>query len=113
MKAADQIRLAKLLAMTTSNHDGEALAAARKANAMVQKLGMSWENIICPEAGQDNVVQPVSHHAEAQHLYQAGKGIIDAFERNFLRGIMGFKTLSGKQQATLDGIKAKVLAGGD
>ena len=110
MKTSDQTRLAKLLSMTTSSNDNEALLAARKANALLQKLGMSWEGIVCPTVDQDNVAQPVPHHAEAQHLLQAGKGIIDAFERRFLIGIMGFKNLSDKQQATLDGIKRKVTA---
>jgi len=110
MTAAEQKRLVKLLAMTTSNHDGEALAAARKANAFVQKLDMSWESILCPEQEQDNVAQPVPHHAEAKHLLQAGKGIIDAFERRFLIGIMGFQSLSDKQKSTLANIKNKVMA---
>ena len=39
-QAAD--RLAKLLGMIGSQHDGEALAAARKAHQCLHQLGLTW-----------------------------------------------------------------------
>jgi hypothetical protein len=43
-------RLAKLLGMTTSRHDGEALVAARMAGKLVRELGLTWEQAILPAA---------------------------------------------------------------
>lgn len=39
-------RLIKLIGMTGSSHDGECLAAIRKANALLVAADMSWEDII-------------------------------------------------------------------
>jgi hypothetical protein len=38
----DKDRLAKLLNLTESEHDGEALAAIRKANDLLRQYGASW-----------------------------------------------------------------------
>ena len=38
--------LIKLLKMTTSSSDGEALVAARKANAELAKFGGDWETLL-------------------------------------------------------------------
>ena len=39
-------RIAKLLELTASPHDGEALAAIRKANELLQGLGGTWTKLI-------------------------------------------------------------------
>jgi hypothetical protein len=46
MTAPDRQRLAKVLGMTGSAHDGEALAAIRKANELIVAAGMTWDEII-------------------------------------------------------------------
>ena len=38
--------LIKLLKMTTSSHDAEALVACRKANAELQKFGGDWDTLL-------------------------------------------------------------------
>jgi hypothetical protein len=38
----DRARLAKLLALVGSDHDGEALSAARAADRLVRRAGLSW-----------------------------------------------------------------------
>jgi hypothetical protein len=43
-QAAD--RLAKLLGMIGSHHDGEVLAAARKADQCIRQLGLTWGDVI-------------------------------------------------------------------
>ena len=45
MSILDAERFAKVLALASSNMDGEALAALRKANAMLQSAGMSFIDI--------------------------------------------------------------------
>ena len=42
----DKERLAKLLNMTGSDHDAEALAAARKANEFLRLNRKSWEDVL-------------------------------------------------------------------
>lgn len=42
----DVDRLVKVLAMTTSDHDGEALAAIRKANAILKEQGLTWAEFV-------------------------------------------------------------------
>lgn len=42
----DRQRLIKLMNMTTSSNDGEALAAIRKANALLKVNGMNWSEFI-------------------------------------------------------------------
>jgi len=41
-------RLAKLLELTASNHDGEALVAVRKANETIERIGITWTEILVP-----------------------------------------------------------------
>ena len=50
-------RIAKCLELTASNHDGEALAAARKANKLREMLGTTWTELI---EGPRTVAQPVA-----------------------------------------------------
>jgi len=40
-------RVVKLMALTTSTNDMEALAAVRKANATLDREGVSWEKLLC------------------------------------------------------------------
>ena len=42
----DRALLVKLLGMIGSAHDGEALAAARKADAIVKSAGMTWLDVV-------------------------------------------------------------------
>ena len=39
-------RLAKVLGLLDSAFDGEALSAARRAHAMVQRAGLSWSDVL-------------------------------------------------------------------
>lgn len=45
----DKDRLVKLLGMTTSEHDGEALNAMRMANALVQAAGKTWAEVLATQ----------------------------------------------------------------
>jgi hypothetical protein len=46
MDAATRKRLAKLLARTNSPHEGEVLVAARKANELLAKLRLTWDDVL-------------------------------------------------------------------
>lgn len=62
-RVLDRERLVKLLGMTGSAHDGEALNAIRLANTELQKAGATWETLLAhPEAGRR---EPDGPRAEA------------------------------------------------
>jgi len=54
--------LAKCLEMVNSDQDGEALAAARKANALREKMGIGWEEVLRGTPG------PIRHDAPSPRL---------------------------------------------
>jgi hypothetical protein len=47
----DRARLAKLLALVGSDHDGEALSAARAADRLVRRAGLSWTEALSVDDG--------------------------------------------------------------
>jgi hypothetical protein len=50
MVELDKERLAKLLSMTSSDHDAEALAAIRKANELLRLNKKSWSDVLGSDA---------------------------------------------------------------
>lgn len=47
--ALDRDKLAKVLALTTSQSTHEALAAARMANQIIADAGLSWSDVLAPQ----------------------------------------------------------------
>lgn len=47
----DRARLARVLEMMSSTHDGEALNAARAATKMVRDAGVTWEQVLSGRTG--------------------------------------------------------------
>jgi hypothetical protein len=75
----DRERLAKILALTASTNDGEALAAIRKANDIVRGEDMTWDDVLVQlvpavsnvhvTVHRNSFVTPEFHEAmEAWHL---------------------------------------------
>lgn len=62
--------LAKILAMTTSDNDGEALNAVRMANTMVTEAGETWEKVL-GSGLQRPVTVTVTRHAAPEQRQQA------------------------------------------
>jgi len=52
-------QLAKILEMLSSAHDGEALAAARRADAMVKASGEDWAALLGVEVAAGSQLDPV------------------------------------------------------
>ena len=109
LSSADLSTLAKILGLIGSNHDAEALAAARKAHALVRAKGTTWPTVLGIDADQPTIPEPI-HLTLARDLLGRGKGICTDWEMRFLRGVLAFKTLTHQQQQSLDGIRAKVDA---
>ncbi|MBL6613784.1 MAG: DUF2786 domain-containing protein [Reyranella sp.] len=55
MRGRERERLVKLLSLTNSSNDGEALAALRKCNDMLKQHRLNWDDIVVGEA--DRVVK--------------------------------------------------------
>ena len=101
---SDLQKLAKLLGMVGSAHDGEALNAARKAQALIQDKGATWFDAF--GVGETSAPVPIHHELVRDLLKQ--KAILDDFERSFLIGILSYKKLSEKQAETLQNIEQKL-----
>lgn len=110
LSPADRSTVAKLLNLIGSDHDGEALTAARKAHQLVQERGETWPEVLGIGEAPPELPPEPEHLSLARDLLGRGKGIITRWERDFLVGIMSFKTLLPKQQSSLDGIREKLDA---
>ncbi len=58
-KTLDRDRLAKLLGMVGSDHDGESVSAARHADRLVRQSGMSWREIVADNSPHHPLRAPV------------------------------------------------------
>lgn len=67
--ALDRIQLAKILELLGSAHDGEALAAARRAHALVKSAGESWESVLA-----DRQAAPVGTATEPHTAHRPSAG---------------------------------------
>jgi hypothetical protein len=48
----DRQRLARICSLFGSDHNGEALAAARQAEKIRKKVGVTWEELLVPSIRQ-------------------------------------------------------------
>ncbi|MFL5254384.1 MAG: hypothetical protein ACJ8AI_16080 [Rhodopila sp.] len=54
----DRQRLARVCGLLGSEHDGEALAAARQAEKLRKKVGLTWEELLVSSARQRSADPP-------------------------------------------------------
>jgi hypothetical protein len=81
MELAKRTRLIQLLGMIGSDHDGEALNAARLAQRLIGSLQMTWEDVLA--GGNGKISQE-----DMQVLFDAGfrKGYDDGYRRGLAEG---------------------------
>ena len=107
MSALDRNRLAKLLCMMGSNHDGEVLAAARQAERLRADAGLTWPEILLPR-----LPSPPGQHVRTVDLIAFVLQHVDAlteWERGFVRSIAAQRfPLSPKQAAIVERLAEKV-----
>jgi hypothetical protein len=72
MDPATRARLINLLARTTSEHDGEALAAAKKANQLLGRLGLTWGDVISNRTPDPTPRRTAGGSAEAPRSTASG-----------------------------------------
>jgi hypothetical protein len=97
--AVDRQRLARVLGMLGSTHDGEVLAAARLAESIRARADISWAKLLAADSADDahDLIIRCLDHPE----------LLTDWEVEFLRG---FAEPSPKQLAILERIAAKVRA---
>src|SRR5438046_480259 len=105
----DRDRLAKLLGMLGSAHDGEALAAARQAERLRADAGLTWHEIVIPA-----LPSPRPQRRGAMTLGQAIQFVLDhedaltAWESDFARSIQRQSSpLSPKQIGIIERLVEK------
>jgi hypothetical protein len=101
----DRQRLARLLGMTGSAHDGEALNAARLADRLVKDRGATWPDVLIP-------LQREPLHSTWRRVCAELAARPDGhrpWERRFVTDLSKFPRLSSKQRCVLQEIAARVL----
>ena len=111
MNGQDTERLAKLLGMLGSQHDGEVLAAARKCCEFLRSRNLQWRDVL---GGSSTVKMRQTYRREppAKHTFTwREKAMRCSFsiglrsrEREFLENILLRRSLTEKQQQWLDDI---------
>ena len=102
-------RLAAVLGMLGSAHDGEALAAARMAERMRREAGATWHELLA--ASEPHTATEAPPWRQLVQSCQARPGRLTAWEVGFVREIAGYtREPSQRQMAILAGIAAKAAA---
>src|SRR5690348_7385544 len=60
----DRVRLAKVLGLLGSRHDGEVLQAARTAQLMIGQAKVTWSDLLGVKAGEEPAPLPQDDEAE-------------------------------------------------
>ena len=118
-----RLRLARLLGMTGSAHDGEVVNAARLADRLVRENGLTWRDVVAPVGrGLASVPEPedVSIDAirrdwrrAAQWCLSRGGNVLRDKDRDFLRAIIGYRRCpSDPQLVWLHGLVNRTIAAG-
>jgi hypothetical protein len=72
----NRLQLAKILELLSSEHDGEALSAARRADAMVKASGEDWAAVLGVELPSGSLLDPpVQAQPAAQPQKRRGREI--------------------------------------
>jgi hypothetical protein len=65
MPALDRDKLAKVLGMLGSRHDGEVVTAGRSAHILLKDAGVTWTEVLAPPDGADRFDRHKLSEAEA------------------------------------------------
>lgn len=107
----DKERLTKLMMMTTSDNDHEALAALRMANALISKEKVTWGEVLA--AGGSTMTITLHRHAPQPHSYQTDESWVAPHLRDkvtielMFRGVFAQPRSSHEVWQFLDSIHAK------
>ena len=106
-------RLAAILSRLDSDFAGERAAAGLLASREVRKLGLTWVEVVAPA----RLPPPASGLAAETHWRdvigrcQQHDDELTDWEADFLASLSGFSRITGKQQAMLEKIAARLRVG--
>jgi hypothetical protein len=113
-------KLAAVLGMLGSDHDGERAAAALIASRIVREAGLSWRELLVETSSRDEVgsteQQPATptraepHWREMLAAARRRPELLTEWESRFLSSIAWQRSLSPKQRAILAEIADKASA---
>jgi hypothetical protein len=107
LEPATADRLAKILGMLGSDHDGERAAAAAKADQLIRGLGLTWRDVIAPPIAPNIPrIRPgragESDWQRMARFCHARQGQLSLRDRDFVRTILCWRgTPTAKQQSWL------------
>ena len=105
----DRQRLAKLLGMMGSAHDGEVVAAARQVERLRADAGLTWPEILVPRLPPPPQRQNVGTVADAIDFVIERQVVLTDWERGFVRDLRRLKyPLSPRQLEVLERLIDKV-----
>jgi hypothetical protein len=113
LSPADRAKLAKLMALTTSDQPGERDNAVTFANRIIKRAGLSWTDLIlAPEP--ERLPSPVGRRdwRVVVHECLGRTWMATEWERGFLRNISSQSRISAPQRTTLNQIARKLGVGG-
>lgn len=118
----DRERLARLLAMFSSDYDGEVVNAARAAERLVKSAGVTWHDVLAttfapgpppyrepPQRKQWNDRKVSPHQREAAQMLEK-RHLLTQFEIDFLSSILGRDFLTERQEPIFQRIRAKMAS---
>jgi hypothetical protein len=102
-------KLAKVLGLLGSDHDGEVAAAGRRANALIKSAGLTWAQVIRP-GGSRRCWRSLPPDGDCAAQCLLWPEALTAWEAAFCRSLVAQNWMSPKQAAVLDRIARKVEA---
>jgi hypothetical protein len=108
-------KLAAILGMMGSRHDGEVLAAARTAERMRREAGVSWQELLVDTGVAELPAAEREAAADWRNLcaqLQRRAGDLRPWERRFVASLPNFPRLSAKQRGVLASIAERVRTRG-
>ena len=104
----DRGRLAKLLGLLGSDHDGEVVAAARQVERLRADAGLTWPEILVPRLPSPPQRQNVRTVADAIDFVIEHEVALTDWERGFIRDLRRLKyPLSPRQLEVLERLVEK------
>lgn len=107
LSLAERTRLASILGMLGSDHQGERDAAALAANRLVRDRGVAWSDLLAAQPAAPEP-EPSSTAQENYRLCSRHTELLTDWERNFLRRLNLARGISPKQREILEQMAAKV-----
>jgi hypothetical protein len=114
----DRLKLAKLLALTASDADGEALNAIRAANRFVTDRGLTWHEAVGVDPSAKIEDDPFERfrggwRGATELCIRRGQRVLSPWEFAFLRALKGWAgEPSRKQKGILYVLVSRVVASG-